>query len=238
MNIGYIFGSHRPAPSWPPMTNLWHLASDGTDSIGGANLTLNGSPTFSAGWPTGNSVYWGSNQWGNSGSLGTYQDCTIGFWINFSSVTANKWIFVYGGVEAGQNCIDALQWTANNKIWIRPNIVGSYIYPAVWGGDGSYPSFIFGITPSSGTWYRIVITRARGTGTNGIITTYVNGTQISQGTSISTFDFPGWSIRLGRLGEDDGSDPYPELGYMADAFLYNGIWTSAQVLADYNSYPH
>ena len=41
-----MFGAYKPAPSAPPKTYFWKFNGDATDSIGGANLTTTGSPTY------------------------------------------------------------------------------------------------------------------------------------------------------------------------------------------------
>ena len=87
-------------------------------------------------------MYIGSGVYFGSTALTVSQDFTFGAWINFSSLSTDQGVFVYGGQNDGEHIVDMLRWSATASLWTRPNIVDSSIYPATGGGTVTFPTFI------------------------------------------------------------------------------------------------
>ena len=220
-----MFGAHKPAPTLPPwpFTNFWRLKSDGTDSVGSVTLSTAGSITYGSSSPAPNTTGYatlGSNNYFSTTALGLYQSFTLWFWVNFSSLSpSDEWLFVYGGLNDWNNVLDS------DKFLIRPNSINNSIFG----------STISCGSPTANTWYRFIITRTPWTGSNGVITGYINGTQVWQNTSIPLFSLTSGSMYLWRLGWTNGQLYYLN-GNISDVFLYNGAWTPTQVANDYAFY--
>jgi hypothetical protein len=133
-------------------------------------------------------------------------DFTIEFWVNFTSLTADRaLISKYGNSAENAGGLGyVLQWVQSSSVLRLVLGVGG-------GNDALYT---FAWSPSISTWYHVAITRS-GTSARA----FVNGTQIGSTTTISTSDVA--SPNPVQIGKTHTTAQYL-LGYMDDVRITKG----------------
>jgi len=134
-------------------------------------------------------------------------DFTIEFWVNFTSLAADRaLVSKYGNTAENAGGLGyVVQWVQSSSV-LRL-VLGV--------GGGSDALYTWSWSPSTSTWYHVAITRS---GTSG--RAFVNGTQIGTTSTLSTSDVA--SPNVIQLGKTHTVAQYL-LGYMDDVRITKGV---------------
>ena len=134
-------------------------------------------------------------------------DFTIEFWVNFTSLAADRaLVSKYGNAAENAGGLGyVVQWVQSSSV-LRL-VLGV--------GGGSDALYTWSWSPSTSTWYHVAITRS---GTSG--RAFVNGTQIGTTSTLSTSDVA--SPNVIQIGKTHTVAQYL-LGYMDDLRITKGV---------------
>ncbi len=208
-------------------TNLEHyykLEADGTDSLVVTNLSLTGTPTFTAGKINNAIVLNGSSQYG-SATMNTIfgSDFSISMWVNVDNITADmrffeSWVSSYNNYWF----VVGIQGTSNDRFYAN-------LY------DGTNNPFIYSADSSvvAGNWYHLVFVRNT---SDDKIYLYVNGVEVTSGAGVtdSTVSVPTYSTAYFGVGKIVALTEYTD-GKIDEIGIWSRALSSAEVTQLYNS---
>lgn len=207
-------------------------ASDSTASA--YTLTNNGTITYVAGkinncgdLESGSSQYYGNTGGGTTG-LALTGDFSIGFWVNFESLPSSgntMWMF-----DKKSESNEDYSYYAVYLL----NTAGTYSIKLRTTNGSATSNIDVGVnwTPSTATWYYVVITR---TSSGGSVSFFVNGSQ--QGSSQTGYNgaLTGTSTLAFYYGRYKSGDGRYFDGKVDEAGIWSRVLSGAEITSLYNS---
>lgn len=222
------------------LTHRYSFANDATDSVGGANGTVNNNVTFGG----GNATFGG----GSSNSSPSYislptsvvsslTNCTLEFYTTTFTGTSN-YEALFDESSQFSNTADYTVLCANRAS--NPGIgTGARI-----NGNNEDHNLSTGTNLVGGQLVTVVYSGFTDATSNGTETIYVNGVQAAQGATPYSFLNVANAANAASLplvvGIGGGS-PYPDPTYQGsinEVRIWSGSLTPSQVLADYTAGPN
>ena len=205
------------------------LESDGSDSVGSYDLTLNNSPSFVSGKNNNcvdleaSSTQYLSRTDNLDVSLASDQSISLWFTVEASPTSGNRY-----------NLIHKADDYPSNSSWVTfyYNNSGTLILYSA--GGAGYGTDTYTTTLSLDTFYHLVVTLDYGDGSSRTMKTYLNGSEVMSSNMTAAWT-PGTADKLFHLGNQANVGSREWDGKLDECYFWDRVLTSSEVTELYNS---
>jgi len=223
------FASTTPSPLLTDLLGYWKLdesSGNASDSSGnGYTLTNHSSVSYASGIINNGAVFSGgtTNYLGNASFATPGGDFTVSTWSKLTALPSNN---IQWAIVSGDNVVSGMH---SFKFYWYTNSGGSHFLRVNISSNGTIPiDHQYSFTPSTGTWYNIVLTYNASSGVGEL---WVNGSSLgtfSYGTSAL---YPAGEIDLGLDGPGNNALD----GMVDETGIWDRILNSTEIGELYNS---